>query len=127
MAEGLLRQCAPEGAAISSAGIGALVGQPADPTAVRLMQERNIDISRHLARQLTPEIAGDADLILVMEAGQQQAVHSISPVARGRVHTIGKWIDAEVPDPYRKSPEYFEHVLGLLEQGVETWAGKLWQ
>jgi len=126
MAEGLLRSCAPEDVVISSAGIGALVGEPADPIAVKLMQDRGIDISQHRARQLTLEIVREADLILVMEKRHMNAVHSISPSAHGKVHEIGKWIDAEVPDPYRKSPEYFEHILGLLERGVKAWCKKIW-
>jgi len=127
MAEGLLRSVAPEGVNISSAGIGALVGEPADPIAVQLLQDRGIDISGHRARQLTPEIVREADLVLVMERKHLHAVNAISPGAWGKVHEIGKWIDAEVPDPYRKSPEYFKQVLELLERGVETWSKKIWR
>jgi len=126
MAEALLRSRAPEGVVLSSAGIGALVGKPADPNALKLMEERGIDISEHRGRQLTPQIIQDADLILVMEKGHQDAVHSISPTARGKVHTICKWDDIDVPDPYRKSPEYFEHILEMIEKGVDQWSSKLW-
>ena len=126
MAEALLRSRAPEGVVLSSAGIGALVGKPADPNALKLMEERGIDISEHRGRQLTPQIIQDADLILVMEKGHQDAVHSISPTARGKVHIICKWDDIDVPDPYRKSPEYFEHILEMIEKGVDQWSSKLW-
>lgn len=128
MAEALLRARAPKSAnaVISSAGIAALVGEPADPTAIRLMQERDLDISAHRARQFSPELAMDADLIMVMEQAHLQPLYSISPSARGKVHTLGKWDGSEIPDPYRKSPEYFEHVLGLIEQGVDAWSAKIW-
>ena len=126
MGEGLLCARAPEGVNVSSAGVGALVGEPADPTALKLMEERGVDISSHRARQLTPEIAHDADLILVMEQSHVDAIHSISPSSRGKVHAICKWDGLEVPDPYRKSPEYFEHVLGLIEKGVDQWSSRLW-
>jgi len=126
MAEALLKTRAPAGVHIHSAGIGALVGKPADAHALRLMQEQGTDISAHRARQLTPAMAGTADLILVMEAGHQRSIYAISPASRGKVHMLGKWADMEVPDPYRKSPEYFAYTLGLIEQGVDQWAEKLW-
>ena len=126
MGEALLRLRAPKGVAVSSAGVGALVGHPADSNAINLMQERGIDISGHRGRQLTPELIQDADLILVMEKGHQDAVYSISPTARGKVHTICKWDGIDVPDPYRKSPEYFENALSLIEKGVDQWSSKLW-
>lgn len=56
MAEGLLKRALPE-ANVASAGLGALVGQPADPYAVALMSGLGLDISGHRARQLSHGIA----------------------------------------------------------------------
>lgn len=128
MAEALLREKAPpaSGVSIASAGIAALVGEPADPNAGLLMQERGVDISAHRARQLTAEMAHAADLILVMESAHQKHLHCLAPASRGRVHLLGKWHNRDVPDPYKRSPEYFEHVLTLIEQDVEAWSKKLW-
>lgn len=127
MAEALLRARAPEGVHIHSSGIGALVGKPADPKAVQLMQERGIDITAHRARQLTHEMEMQADLILVMEAGHQKHIHSLSQASRGKVQELGKWGSHQVPDPYQKSLEYFAFTLTLIEQGVDAWAEKLWK
>jgi len=126
MAEALLRARAPDGVHVHSAGIGALVDEPADPNAVQLMQAQGIDITAHRARQLTREMATQADLILIMEAGHQQHIHSLSPASCGKVHELGKWGNHQVPDPYKKSPEYFASTLTLIEQGVDAWAEKLW-
>ncbi|HXH71988.1 MAG TPA: low molecular weight protein-tyrosine-phosphatase [Mariprofundaceae bacterium] len=129
MAEALLRSKVPASSdtVIGSAGIAALVGEPADPEAIRLMQERDLDITDHRARQANPELVMNADLIMVMEQAHVQPLYSISPSTRGKVHTLGKWDGMEIPDPYRKSPEYFEYVLGLIEQGVDAWSAKLWR
>jgi len=141
MAEALLKARAPESVHIHSAGIGALVGEPADPASVQLMQARGIDITAHRARQLSREMVSQAELILVMEDGHMQHIHSLSPAARGKVHCLGKWGDKvnsghgreyplgenEIPDPYKKSPEYFASILVLIEQGVDAWAEKLWK
>ncbi len=127
MAEALLKARAPSGVQVHSAGIGALVNKPADPLAVQLMQARGIDITGHRARQLMPEMVDQAELILVMEEGHQRYIRSVSPAACGKVHTLGKWLEQEIPDPYKKSPEFFASTLALIEQGVNAWSEKLWK
>jgi len=127
MAEALLKARAPAGVIIHSAGIGALVGEPADPASVKLMQQRGIDITAHRARQLSSAMLQQAELILVMEDGHQKHIHSLSPAARGKVHCLGKWENHQISDPYKTSPEYFASILVLIEQGVDAWAGKLWK
>src|SRR5688500_11611191 len=85
MAEALWAKMGPQGPGVqvASAGIGALVGHPADPLALELMRERGLDLSAHRARQLTAQMINDFELILVMEAGHQRAVESMAPTARG--------------------------------------------
>ena len=111
---------------VASAGIGALVGRPADPIAQELMAERGLDISGHRARQLTPELARTYELILVMETEQQRAVVSMLPAARGRVHCIGRWGKFDVPDPYRQPRPAFERALQLIERGIDDLEKAFW-
>lgn len=110
---------------VSSAGLGALVNSPADPLAQELMQERDLDISGHRARQITPEILFAADLILTMSTGQQSELEGKIPGSRGRVHRLGKWGEYDISDPYRRPKSAFEHALILIEQGVDDWYRKL--
>jgi len=130
MAEGLLarrlRGYDPE-VDVASAGISALVGYPADPASSQLMQERGTDISSHAARQLTSNMIQDYELILVMEKWQIRAVHSISPIACGKTHLLGRWTGMEVADPYGGSRTAFEQALGLIDESVETWMARLWK
>jgi protein-tyrosine phosphatase len=105
-------------AVVESAGLGALVGKPADPIALQLMQARGLDLSGHRARQITREIIRAFDLILVMEMEQQRGVEQIDPSARGRVHRIGRVGGFDVPDPYRRGLSAFEESLGLIEKGL---------
>ncbi len=129
MAEALLRaRFAARGRGIvSSAGIAALVGRPADPLAVDLLAERGIDISGHRARQLTPEMIGSADLVLVMEAAQQQEIERLSKAARGRVHRLGRFGDFEVEDPYRLTRSAFERALRQIERGLDDFDRVFWK
>ena len=113
-------------AVVESAGITALVGRPADPTAQELMLERGIDISAHRARQLTPELIRSFELILVMEEEQKQDVEAILPSARGRVHRIGRWGGFDIPDPYRRDRDDFERALELIVRGVDDLERAFW-
>ena len=125
MGEALLARALADRSRVGSAGLGALVDQPADETARSLLQERGLDISAHRARQLTAELIRRHDLILVMESGHKRAVESIDPSARGKVYRWGEWGDFDIPDPYRQSREVFEQALELILRGVDDWSAKL--
>jgi protein-tyrosine phosphatase len=112
--------------AVESAGISALVGCPADPLAQELMAKRGFDLSSHRARQLTPELVRSFELVLVMDAGQQRAVESFDPSARGRVHRIGRVGRFDVPDPYRRGREAFENAFALIERGIRELENVFW-
>ena len=111
---------------VSSAGLGAMVGKPADSFAKTLMQARNIDISAHRARQASSEILFASELILTMTIDQQQEIEQKYPGTRGRVHRLGKWGGYDVPDPYQRPTVIFEQALVLIDQGVDEWYRKLW-
>jgi protein-tyrosine phosphatase len=111
---------------VSSAGLGALIDRPADKLAQELMLQKGLDISSHRARQISPEILFDTDIIFTMTSGQQTQLECNLPSIRGRVHRIGNWGGYDVPDPYQRPKEAFEQALTLIEQGVEDWCGKIW-
>ena len=106
-AERLLQRYHPE-LKVESAGLGALVGKGADPTA----------ISRSLCRNY--------DLILTMEKRHIERLCEMAPEMRGKVMLFGHWDnECEIPDPYRKSRETFAAVYTLLERSARQWAQAL--
>lgn len=127
MAEALLRHelGGQDDIRVESAGLGALVGEPASAFSVELMRERGLDITAHRAQQLTPEVVARADLVLVMESGHRRAIDAMEPTARGKVFRLGEWQDAEIPDPYRQPREAFEEALELIDRGVTDWVKRL--
>lgn len=128
MAEVLLRQrlrTLDRTVEVQSAGVGALRDHPADSPAQARMRARGLDLSTHRARQVTPELARWADIILVMESKQRDAMLDIAPASRGKTYLLGHWIGQEVPDPYQQPDEVYTRALDLIDQALTSWAGKL--
>ena len=127
MAEALLRNAlrGKEEFSVESAGLSALVDEPASEHAVALMSERGIDISSHRARQLQPELVNKADLILVMESGHKKAIETADVTVRGKVFRLGETSDRDIVDPYRRSRAVFEDVLEDIDEGIADWVKRL--
>jgi protein-tyrosine phosphatase len=124
MAEGLLAAALPQ-MQVRSAGLGALIGMPADDTAVRLMQERGIDITAHRAMQINRQMCVQADMVLVMDSEQRQRVEQLYPQARGRVFRLGEYAKTDIPDPYRQGEEAFRAALSPIDDGVREWLHRI--
>ncbi|MDW5501020.1 low molecular weight phosphotyrosine protein phosphatase [Pseudomonas lundensis] len=124
-AERLLKQHLPE-KEIASAGISALVGKPADKSAIAIAQKHHLSLDQHEARQLTKEMCREYSLILVMEKGHIDAVCRLVPEVRGKTMLFAHWLgQKEVPDPYKKSAEAFEFVYRLLDDAAQKWVQAL--
>jgi protein-tyrosine phosphatase len=124
MAEALLKQELPT-CEVRSAGIGALVGKPADPFAVQLMAERSIDITAHRAQQVLSGLTTQANLILVMDLEQKKYIESHFAGTRGKVFRLGEAAKADIPDPYREGLDSFQTSLRLIEEGVKFWSAQI--
>ncbi len=127
MAEAWLQHCARgQRVKITSAGLSARVGEPAQPHAITLLSQHGVDLSAHRARQLTPAHILSADLVLVMERWQKTEVEHLCPAARGRTYLLAHWQDGlEIVDPYRGNAALFEDVFGKISVAVETWLERI--
>lgn len=131
VAAALLARALPE-KVVSSAGLGAVVGEGVEPKARALAEAAGLEVSHHQARQLTPQMLSEADLILVMSEGQRQAVGRMAPEALGKTMRLGHWLGGpqgargtDIADPFRKSQEFFELIHSQLEAAVDAWLPKL--
>jgi len=107
---------------VSSAGIEAVVGSGPSPHSVEVLQDRGIDISGHIAQQLTFDMMLENDLILVMEKEQKKFLEKKFPFAHGKVQLFGKFLnDKEIKDPYLKPLFAFESMLIDLENSLQGW------
>jgi protein-tyrosine phosphatase len=124
MAEGLLADALP-GIALHSAGLNAVLGAPADETAVQLLSARGIDITAHRARQINRQMCLDADLVFVMEREQRHRLEKTYPEVCGRVFRLGDHADQDVPDPYRQPASAFRTALTIIEDGIGHWVKRI--
>mgnify|MGYP002148773837 FL=1 len=128
MAEYLLRERlgqAGKSAEIRSAGVGALVGEPADQEAIERMQGVGIDLSPHRAQQATVSLCRWAELVLVMEPHHREALGDIDPTVRGKTFLLGYWGKFEIPDPYRRSAAAWDEAAALIDTGIGQWVARL--
>ncbi|KFK97889.1 MULTISPECIES: protein-tyrosine-phosphatase [unclassified Serratia (in: enterobacteria)] len=123
--ERLLRNLLPE-RKIDSAGISALVGEPADARAAEVAEQYGLSLAGHKGQQITASMCHEYDLILVMEKKHIEAVCQLVPEVRGKVMLFGHWFNkCDITDPYRQSREAFEFVYRLLYESAQKWGGAL--
>lgn len=124
MAEAILNKLLPH-VAVGSAGITAVIGEPADPIAVQLMRERGLDIGKHRAQQLVRWQCVNADLILTMDRQQKSEIENWYPVVRGKVFRVAEFTDTDIHDPYRRGRKEFERALASIDNGLNKWVAKM--
>ena len=111
---------------ISSAGLAARVGEPAQPHAITLLSKHGVDLSSHRARQLESSDVIGSDLVLVMEQWQKAKIEQLCPAARGRTYLLTHWEGAsDIPDPYRGNEALFEDVFQKINKAVDAWLTRI--
>lgn len=126
IAEGLLKAALP-GKTIRSAGLGALVGKPADPFSVQLMTEHGFDISGHRAQSVSVRLVNEADLVLVMDMEQKKHVETHYAGSRGKVFRLAEHQKCDIADPYREGIESFRSAFTLINEGVQVFSRQIMQ
>lgn len=124
MAEALLKQRFPD-KNIDSAGVGALVGHGADPAAIEIMQQQNIDITGHVAKQIDEALALKYELILTMSDGQNKWIEERFPFCRGKTFKLGHWRDKDIADPYKHEMSAFITAYQDIVSSIDEWQDKL--
>lgn len=130
IAEALLKSTLGPGVKVESAGLDALVGQPADAEVQRILSEAHLDISSHRGRQWSEDMALGADLILVMDERQKAICEASVPSLRGRVFLLSHWLATpppEIPDPFLNGSGAARNAFELIRQSVAHWLPRLEQ
>ncbi|MGK7345963.1 MAG: low molecular weight protein-tyrosine-phosphatase [Candidatus Nitrospinota bacterium M3_3B_026] len=114
---------------VESAGTLGLEGAPAARPAVALLRKLGIDMSGHRARELTPEMLAEADLVVVMEKGHMADVLAMAPSARDKVVLMGTLAGdgagEEIPDPLGHDEEFFQKTFETIHKAARRLAERL--
>lgn len=114
-------------AAASSAGVAALVGEPAAPHAHRATGELGIDLDGHRARQVDAALLEGADLVLTMTPAHRDLLRREFGERAGKVYTLPEYATGDgaigIADPYGHSLGAYRasarEILGYVERTVE--------
>jgi len=123
--EYLLKQALGSDFDVRSAGLGALVDHPAEPTAMKIAMDHGVDMSAHRARQINLDILKWADLVLVMENGQKREILHKYPFMEGKVFRYGEPQQVDVPDPYRRPENAFVLAWNYISKLTPYWVEKI--
>ena len=107
-----------------SAGIAAMSGGHASLEAVRVMQERGIDLSRHESQPLTDRLVRFADLILTMASSHREAILAQWPQAAAHTHVLGGE-SGDVADPIGGTADLYRRCAQQIEAYLNPWFEKL--
>jgi len=87
---------------VHSAGTWTTDGMPAVTAAIELAAQIGLDIRKHQSRSITRDMLRDADLVLVMESGQKEALQIEFPSYRKKIFLLSEAtgeISYDIPDP----------------------------
>jgi protein-tyrosine-phosphatase len=90
--------------------------------AVKVMQSRGFDISRHRSRVVNRELLESFNLILTMERNHKEALQIEFPQCATRVYLLSEMCDQvkDVPDPIGKPVEIYETAIAAIENYLQT-------
>nr|WP_218509432.1 low molecular weight protein-tyrosine-phosphatase [Variovorax sp. dw_308] len=126
IAEAMLAREFPE-KKVWSAGLGALVGDPADPFSVEVAAANGLDLSKHRAQQVASWMCESADVIFVMEQAHRTEIEQRYPLVRGRVFRMGEPQRLDIADPHRQPKAAFEAAFADIARGVASWVPRIRQ
>jgi protein-tyrosine-phosphatase len=106
---------------VRSAGVWALEGQPASAYAMRVMNERDLDISAHRGRNLTQQDIDDAEAILVMTKRHSEIISRDWKRGDDKVHLLSEMAGQpyDIQDPYGGSIADYRRTASELAELIE--------
>ena len=88
-----------------SAGVSARVGEPLTAEAQDALRSLNVPVEAHAARNLTPELAQQAEMIFCMTSAQREAVVQLLPGMAKKTFCLD--VQSDVEDPIGKGMDAY--------------------
>jgi protein-tyrosine-phosphatase len=100
-----------------SAGVSARVGAPITPEAAEVLQSLTVPVQPHAARNLTPELAAEAEMIFCMTSAVRKAVIEMLPSVAHK--TLCLSAEADVDDPIGKGTAAYVNCARQIQRLVQ--------
>ncbi len=117
---------------VASAGTWAAGGENASPGAQAVMEQRDLTLSDHHSQQVTSDLLGQFNLVLVMEKGQKEALQKKFPQHANKIHLFSEMVGAhyDIEDPiggdildYERAVTEIEALISLGFEEIRKLAG----
>ena len=110
---------------VSSAGTSAYPGTPADPKMIKYLSDIGVAVEPHEASPLAKEDVDWADIIMVMEKRQLNAIRDRWPDAGDKLELLGSYIAAgpivdDISDPYGASIYRYRLAQAQITQAIKA-------
>ena len=133
LAAAFFQQClknAADGAnwSVSSAGTWTQNDLPVDSRAIQDAIFWGVDIKNHRSRQVNAKILSDNDLILVMEAGQKEALRIEFSRESRKIFLVSEISDGsayDIPDPFGPNEVSHQEIAAELHSLIERGFSKI--
>ena len=99
------------------------VGEPPDKRSIHSADKRGIALAHLRARKVTAQDFARFDVILGMDTGHVEFLRRMGHASKANISLFLDFAGLgmhDVPDPYYGGAQDFEHVLNLVEQGVDA-------
>lgn len=114
-------------AEVESAGIHAMIGDSAAPHTQKIMlQDYDIGVSQHRARQITEDMVFSNHLVITMDKGQSDVLKKKYPFVSGKIYRLGEWRNTDIVDPYQQPESVFTSCINLIHACTHDWIKKFW-
>jgi protein-tyrosine phosphatase len=115
---------------VESAGVIALQGSSAYECAVEVARQSGFDLNRHIAQQITVEMANAVDQILCMETWHASRILDLDQALLSKTMLLGNYHPSQkrllqVPDPRSFTVPDTLEVFSLIQHSVEGLYKKL--
>ncbi|PKN92376.1 MAG: hypothetical protein CVU44_14655 [Chloroflexi bacterium HGW-Chloroflexi-6] len=107
---------------VSSAGTWALPGKPALPSAIQSAYRLGLSLAEHRSVPISARLVSIQDLILVMEAGQKEALQAEFSIFRSRIFLLSEVVDErpqDIPDPVAHPDISAFEIAGQIKDMIE--------
>lgn len=105
----------------SSAGLFAHLGQPASDGAIKVMEEKGLDLTSHRSRLADTSLLEKADWVIPMTRGHEQMILETVSLPPERVRTLMSFSDGgpeDVFDPFGGQLESYRVVRDQIESAL---------